>query len=59
MCARGHLISIKVAVQALLEQKISLEQSEREATSKAETALRDLAICRLRLSQVSGMMNVL
>ena len=50
--ARGHLCSIRQAARALLDQKNSLQQSEHEAMSRAETATKELNICRMRISQV-------
>ncbi len=49
---RIHLSNLRCEARTLLEQRNVLENAEREARDKATTVIKELGVCRLKISQV-------
>ena len=52
--ARIHLSNLRCEARTLKEQRDLLEGAEREARERAQTIMKELATCRLKISQVGG-----
>ena len=50
--ARIHLSNLRCEARTLKEQRDLLEGAEREARERAQTIMKELASCRLKISQV-------
>ena len=50
--ARIHLSNLRCEARTLKEQRDLLEGAEREARERAQTIMKELATCRLKISQV-------
>lgn len=50
--ARIHLSNLRCEARTLKEQRDVLEGAEREARERAQTIMKELATCRLKISQV-------
>ncbi|XP_064401804.1 kinesin heavy chain-like isoform X2 [Halichondria panicea] len=48
---RIHLSNLRCEARTLLEQRNVLENAEREARDKATTVIKELGVCRLKISQ--------
>lgn len=51
---RIHLSNLRCEARTLKEQRDILEGAEREAREKAQTIMKELATCRLKISQVNS-----
>ena len=52
--ARIHLSNLRCEARTLKEQRDLLEGAEREARERAQTIMKELATCRLKISQVGN-----
>ena len=50
-----QLSNMRCEARSLTEQRAILEQAEREAKEKAQIVMRELANCKLKISQVCGL----
>lgn len=51
--ARIHLSNLRCEARTLKEQRDLLEGAEREARERAQTIMKELTTCRLKISQVT------